>query len=64
MNDLQKSIIGGLGTLTAWTMQNVESAAAIGASVVTGIYMAVCIFEKIRKLKKHEKADPDSTSGR
>jgi hypothetical protein len=64
MNDLHKLTIGALGTVAGWTMQNVESAAAIGASVVTGAYMAVCIFEKIRKLTKHEKTDPDSSARR
>jgi hypothetical protein len=46
-----RSLYGILGTLAGFTLENINTAAALAASLATAVYMAFCAVEKFRVLR-------------
>lgn len=51
MTDRLRLLIGTIGTLTSWELKDFATGAALAASVMTGIFMALSAIEKYQVLR-------------
>lgn len=47
-----RSLVGIVGTAAGFSLENINAAAALAASLATAAYMAFCAVEKFRALRK------------